>query len=144
MIRMETPGTETHIFITRFSRLTSRLKNRPHHQLLHLLPAGGSSCSVFFLSPTAESFGVSAQIGSGVVRGCPRYCAHEGSTKVPPGFHGRVGCWGYRLSFFFVAAALDSAEIQILLLWEGGNGPYESSVMKFPLGELSGVFPHSR
>ena len=38
-------------------------------------------------SPTAESFGVSAQVGSGVVRGGPEARFHEGSTKVPPGFH---------------------------------------------------------
>ena len=38
----------------------------------------------FFL--TAESFGVSAQIGSGVVRAA----FHQGSTRVPPGFH--EGC----------------------------------------------------
>ena len=40
-----------------------------------------------FYSPTAESFGVSAQIGSGVVRGGPEVRFHEGSTRVPPGFH---------------------------------------------------------
>ena len=39
---------------------------------------------VLFFSPTAESFGVSAQIGSGVVRG-GRF--HQGSTRVPPRFH---------------------------------------------------------
>ena len=38
-------------------------------------------------SPTAESFGVSAQIGSGVVRGGPEARFHEGSTRVPRGFH---------------------------------------------------------
>ena len=44
--------------------------------------------------PTAESFGVSAQIGSGVVRGGPEVRFHEGSTefhqgstRVPPGLH---------------------------------------------------------
>ena len=34
-------------------------------------------------SPT----GVSAQIGSGVVRGGPAVRFHEGSTRVPPAFH---------------------------------------------------------
>ena len=34
-------------------------------------------------SPTAESFGVSAQIGSGVVWGGPEVGFH----RVPPGFH---------------------------------------------------------
>ena len=61
-------------------------------------------------SPTAESFGVSAQKGSGVVWGG----FHQGSTRVPPGFHevlrGLRGgastkkstacCWGYHLSLF--------------------------------------------
>ena len=37
--------------------------------------------------PTAESFGVSAQIGSGVVRGGPEVRFHEDSTRVPRGFH---------------------------------------------------------
>ena len=32
-------------------------------------------------SPTAESFGVSAQIGSGVVRGDPELRFHQGSTR---------------------------------------------------------------
>ena len=40
-----------------------------------------------FYSPTAESFGVSAQIGSGVVRGSPEVRFHDGSTRVPPEFH---------------------------------------------------------
>ena len=35
-------------------------------------------------SPTAKSFGVSAQIGSGVVRGGPERRFHEGSTRAPP------------------------------------------------------------
>ena len=39
-----------------------------------------------FLSPTAESFGVSAQIGSGVVRGGPEVRFHNGSTRAPAGF----------------------------------------------------------
>ena len=36
-------------------------------------------------SPTAESFGVSAQIGSGVVWGGPEVRFHKGSTRVPRG-----------------------------------------------------------
>ena len=50
--------------------------------------------NVRYFSPTAESFGVSAQIGSGVVKGGPEVRFHEGSTKVdqgstrvPPGFY---------------------------------------------------------
>ena len=67
-------------------------------------------------SPKAESFGVSAQIGSG-----PEVRFHEGSTRVPPGFHEgstrfckvlrglwggastkkrTVCCWLYHLSLF--------------------------------------------
>ena len=38
-----------------------------------------------FYSPKAESFGVSAQIGSGVVQGGPEVRFHEGSTRVPRG-----------------------------------------------------------
>ena len=67
-----------------------------------------------FLSPTAESFGVSAQIGSELVWGSPEVRFHEGSTRVPPGFQevlrGLRGgastkkcpacCWGYHLSLF--------------------------------------------
>ena len=41
----------------------------------------------FHFSPTAESSGVSAQIGSGEVRGGPAVRFHEGSTRVPSGFH---------------------------------------------------------
>ena len=42
---------------------------------------------IFFNSPPAESFGVSAQIGSGVVRGGPEVRFHEGSTRVPQRFY---------------------------------------------------------
>ena len=42
---------------------------------------------VLCFSPTAESFGVSAQIGSGGVWGGPEVRFKEGSTRVPPGFH---------------------------------------------------------
>ena len=38
-------------------------------------------------SPTAESCEVSAQMGSGAVRGGPEVRFHEGSTRVPLGFH---------------------------------------------------------
>ena len=50
-------------------------------------PVASGRVSVFVFSPTAESFGVSAQIGSGVVRGGPEVRFHEGSTRVPPEFH---------------------------------------------------------
>ena len=69
-------------------------------------------------APKAESFGVSAQMRSGVVRGGPEGRFHQGSTRVPRGFHeGSTGfhevlrglrggastkkstaCWGYHLS----------------------------------------------
>ena len=69
-------------------------------------------------SPTAESFGVSAQTGSGVVRGGPAVRFHEGSTRVPQGFHegsttfcdgasikkSTACCWGYHLSYLFLCA----------------------------------------
>ena len=69
---------------------------------------------VCVFSPAAESFGVLAQIGSGVVRGGPEVRFHEGFTRVPRGFHevlrGLLGgastkkstacCWGYHLSLF--------------------------------------------
>ena len=54
---------------------------------------GGYLFCFCVFSPTAESFGVSAQIGSGVVRGDPDLRFHPGSTRVPPsarfppGFH---------------------------------------------------------
>ena len=69
---------------------------------------------LFCFSPTAASFGVSAQIGSGVARGGPEVRSrvppgfYEGCTRVPRGSGLRGGastkkskcCWGYRLSFF--------------------------------------------
>ena len=71
-----------------------------------------------FFSPTAESFGVSAQIGSGVVRGGPEVRFHQGSTRVPRRFHEvlrglRGGAsteksWGYDLSLFFNKPLVDS------------------------------------
>ena len=56
--------------------------------------------SVF--SPTAESFGVSAQ-GSGVVRGGPEVRFHEGSTRSGWCEHKKstACCWGYHLSYLF-------------------------------------------
>ena len=89
--------------------------------------------NVCFSPPTAESFGVSAQIGSGVVRGGPEvrfYGFHEGSTRVPRRFHqgstrvhevlrglrdgastrkSTVCCWGFHLSFF-CNSLIDSIE----------------------------------
>ena len=85
--------------------------------LSHALP---KQYTDYLFSPTAESFGVSAQIGSGVIRGGPEARFHEGSTRVPPGFHegstrvlrGLRGgastkkrcCWGYRPSLFLPVA----------------------------------------
>ena len=64
---------------------------------------------VFFSPPTAESFGVSAQIGSGVVRGAPGVWFHQGSTRVLQGLRGGAStklstacCWGYHRSLFYV------------------------------------------
>ena len=53
-------------------------------------PRGRTKDAMLFLcsfSPTAESFGVSAHISSGVVQGGPEVRFHEGSTRVLPGFH---------------------------------------------------------
>ena len=52
-------------------------------------------CSCMMFSPTAESFRVSAQIGSGVVWGGSEIRFHEGFTRVPRGFHAVLrGPWG--------------------------------------------------
>ena len=51
----------------------------------------------FIFSPTAESSGVSAQIGSGVVWGGPEVRFHEGSTRVPRGSSRAAGwCEHYK------------------------------------------------
>ena len=103
---------------------------------LELVEVGG-------VSPTAESFGVSAQIGFGGVRGGPGrgfYQGstrvppefHQGSTRVPPGFHqgstrvlrgsARAAgwctacCWGYHLSLFFVGRT--GLEVFFFFFWE--------------------------
>ena len=52
---------------------------------LHGLHCSWHVCCVF--PPTAGSCGVSAQIGSRVVRGGPEVRFHEGSSRVPPGLH---------------------------------------------------------
>ena len=66
--------------------------------------------------PTAESFGVSAQIGSGVVRGGAEVRFHEGSIRVPAGFRevsrglrggastkkSTARCRGYQLSLCYI------------------------------------------
>ena len=59
-------------------------------------------------SPTAESFGVSAQIGSGVVPDGPEVRFHEGSTRVPRGSargESTACCWGCHLNLFFLGRA---------------------------------------
>ena len=55
-----------------------------------LVEGGGGSINIkrkAIYSPTAESFGVSAQVGSGVVRGSPEVRFHEGSTRALPPLH---------------------------------------------------------
>ena len=54
---------------------------------LHLFLEASFSSPPALFTPAAESFGVSAQIGSGVVRGGAEARLQEGSTRVPPGFH---------------------------------------------------------
>ena len=84
---------------------------------LHQPPPPRAARVFLFSPPTAESFGVSAQIGSGVVRSGPEVRFHEGSTVVPPGFHegstrfcgastqkSTACCWGYHLSILFFPA----------------------------------------
>ena len=56
-------------------------KTKPQKKIRTIHP-----CSVVF-PLTAESFGISAQIGSRVVRSGPEVGFHEGSTRVPQGFH---------------------------------------------------------
>ena len=66
----------------------SQLKTWLCPKLLKLCPPWKIQVYCFLcFSPTAESFGVSAQIGSRVVRGGPVVRFHQGSTRVPPGFH---------------------------------------------------------
>ena len=50
-----------------------------------------------FFPPTAESFGVSAQIGSGVVWGGPEVRFHQGSTRVPRGSSRAAGYKEHRM-----------------------------------------------
>ena len=74
-------------------------------------------------SPTAESFGVLAQIGSGVVRGGHEVRFHEISTRVPHRvLRGRGGAsakkstacwWEYRLSL-----------LVLIIFWAGGCKKY--------------------
>ena len=76
-------------------RKISRSSNSPGtrstvaEELDRKAPALGQSRaeSLNSFSPTAGSFGVSAQICSGVVRGGPEVRFHQGSTRVPRGFH---------------------------------------------------------
>ena len=86
------PGTKTtQAVISSFVSTTVRCENAC--SLLANKKSGGLQfewiCFFFFIflnSPTAESFGVSTQIGFGVVRGGPEVRFHEGSTRVPPDF----------------------------------------------------------
>ena len=95
-------------------------KNKSKHSIfLILVFAQHSFSGCRFFPPTAESFGVSAQIGSWMVRGSPEVRFHEGFTRVPPGFHevlrglrggaktkkSTARCWGYHLSLFSVRDA---------------------------------------
>ena len=66
-------------------------------------------------SPTAESFEVSAQIGSGVVRGGPEVRFHEGSTRVPPHAVGDITCAYFFFFFFFFTFLL------IVVYWLESN-----------------------
>ena len=79
------PSTSTSASCTRWARCSSK---RWAELVVDRCPAGARPVFLKKISPpTAESFGVSAQIGSGVVRSGPEARFHEGSTRVPPGFH---------------------------------------------------------
>ena len=111
-----------------------------------VVPFAGDPPHFFlFFPPTAESFGVSAQIGSRVVRGGPEVRFHEGSTRVPRGFHQgsrrvlsgfhevlrglrggasakkSTACWGYHLRLFFFNPTKKGSQ---------------RKARQFPLGEL--------
>ena len=87
--------------------------------------------STVLFSPTAESFVVSAQIGSGVVRGDPEVRFHEGprgSTRVHEVLRGLRGgastkkstacCWGYHVSLLRGPFSDWFAEVRLFV--EGG------------------------
>ena len=87
--------------------------NTSKHQRLHgsyfgVLPTThpDSDQGVFFFYPTAGSFGVSAQIDSGVSTRVPAGF-QQGSARVPRGSARATGwcehysCWGYHLSLLF-------------------------------------------
>ena len=119
-------GTDSH------GNSPANWSRNPHSPLLG--DAHADSLSVCIFSPTAESFGVSAQIGSGVVRGGHEVRFHEGSTRVPPRFHqgstrfcegcGVVralksvpSCWGYHLILFWPCSCrggFDSCGIHVM------------------------------
>ena len=63
------------------------LHNAALPRICEELQRGKTFFFLLLFFPTAGSFGVSAQIGFGVVRGGPEVRFHEGSTRVPPGFH---------------------------------------------------------
>ena len=66
----ETQNTSTaHIFFFTKEKITTKTEEEKRQR------------TTTTYSPTAESFGVSAQVGSGVVRGGPDIRFHEGSTK---------------------------------------------------------------
>ena len=88
----------------------------------------------FVLFPNSCKLGVSAQIGSGVVRGGLEVRFHEGATRVPPGFHHgstriprgsvRAAGWcvkrapyavrGYHLSLYFLLSFVSLAIYRLL------------------------------
>ena len=70
-------------------------------------------------SPTAESFGVSAQIGSGVVRGGPEVRFHEGSTKVPPSARAAGWCEHYKEHRMLLGISPELIFLSSVLGWCG-------------------------
>ena len=73
----------------------------------------------FLFSPTAESFGVSAQIGSGVVWGGPEVRFHDGSTRVPRG--SARWCEHYKEDRMLLGISPE-----LVLFWGEGRGETDS------------------
>ena len=111
-----------------FDPWPNKEKGAAVHSWLFLAFLAAHRC--FF--PTAESFGVSAQIGSGVVRGGRQARFHEGSTRVPPGF--REGSTGLRRAPHAVG---DITRAYFGFLFSSGWYPVLAGVSGMELGNLS-------
>ena len=77
--------------------MTWDVERQAYRELWLTVIKRGAHLFVLVLSPTAESFGVSAQIGSRVVRGGREAGFHEGSTRVPRGSAKAAGWCEHRM-----------------------------------------------